>query len=327
MVVSVVYGGTPEERGPSEENAAEIAAALKSRGYQVHLMAFDKDILSAIRAAGTDVVFLCVQGKGYGDGTLQAMLDAEGIPYTGSPMRAACLINDKILCKLVYDRYKIPTPRWEILTEKAWAAGDFDFEAFGYPFVAKAPTQGGSFGIELIRSPRDLDRIGRVFVYDDPILIERFIDGRYFTVGLYEGRDGLVILPPMESMNLDHPDPLKPGPADDSGREVNVFIGHYGARPADLDKGEQAGLMKIAEQVFEATGARGYSRVDFMLAHQDHTPYVLENNAVPGLKKASLFPQEADLAGIVYEDMIEEILQAALKREGSGEGGSQCLKT
>ena len=309
MVVSVVYGGTPEERGPSEENAREIAAALESRGYDVHLMAFAGDIMDSIKNAGTDVVFLCVQGKGYGDGTLQAMLEAEGIPYTGSDMRAACLINDKILCKLVYDRFKVPTPQWDILSRKQYESGDYPFHEFGFPFVAKAPTQGGSFGIELIRDADDLPLIGNVFRYDDPILIERFIDGRYFTVGLYESRDGLVTLPPMESMNMDYPDPLDPGIPEGT----NVFIGHYGARPGDLDEEKNAELMKLAEKVFEITRAKGISRVDFMLSYDNNIPYVLENNAVPGLKKASLLPQEAMLANIVYEDMIEDILSAALR--------------
>ena len=120
MRVSVVYGGTKQEKGPSENNAKEIAAALDRRGYSVSLIEFGSDIVRTLKNAGTDVVFLCVQGKGYGDGTLQGILEHEKIPFTGSGMRAAALINDKILCKLLFDRYGITTPRWEILTRNEY---------------------------------------------------------------------------------------------------------------------------------------------------------------------------------------------------------------
>ena len=69
MIVSVIYGGTPEERLPSEKNASDIAHALKTRGHEVHLFRIEKDIISSIINVHTDVVYLCVQGKGYGDGT------------------------------------------------------------------------------------------------------------------------------------------------------------------------------------------------------------------------------------------------------------------
>ena len=171
MKISVVYGGTPEERKPSEKNAKDIAGALSDKGYDVSLLEFGTDIIARLKEVGTDLVFLCVQGKGYGDGTFQAMLDVEGIPYTGSGRREATLINDKIQCKFFFDYYKIRTPGWDILDKKTYESGQYDFEEFGFPFVAKAPTQGGSFGIELIKDKDDISKISNVFIYDDPIIV------------------------------------------------------------------------------------------------------------------------------------------------------------
>ncbi|ETP72694.1 ATP-grasp enzyme, D-alanine-D-alanine ligase [Lachnospiraceae bacterium JC7] len=308
MIVSVVYGGTPEERGPSEKNAKDIAEALKTKGYSVHLIQFGKDIILKLREVSTDIVFLCVQGRGYGDGTFQAMLEVEGIPFTGSGMRAASIINDKILCKLLFDRYNINTPKWDILTKEQYKNNSYDYEGLGYPFVAKAPTQGGSFGIELIKSPEDLPLIEKVFAFDSPILLESYIKGHFYTAGIYEGKNGCTSLPVVEGLDLDHPDAasLK----EDS---LITFTGAYGIKESSLSPELNSQIQQMALQVYKITGAMDLCRVDFMLS-QDNTPHVLEINAVPGLKKCSLMPLSAELAGIRYEDMIEDILLSAVKR-------------
>ncbi|MCR4740435.1 MAG: ATP-grasp domain-containing protein [Lachnospiraceae bacterium] len=302
MRIGVIYGGTKEERGPSEKNAKDIAAALAKKGYDAYLKETGKGIIEKLKEEKTDVVFLCVQGKGYGDGTFQGMLEHEGIPFTGSGMRAAALINDKILCKLLFDRCGICTPKWDILSLERYRAGDYPYEAFGYPFVAKSPTQGGSFGIELIRTPGDIKKIESVFEYDDPIFLERFIEGRFYTVGFYEKEGSLVKLPVVEGVDLDR--------KDDSG-DIIAFTGNYGIKSCDLSEDKQREISDLAASVFKVTGAKGLGRVDIMV-DKDLKPYVLEINAVPGLKRVSLMPQEAEIAGIVYEDMIEAILRSAL---------------
>ena len=308
MVVSVVYGGTAEEKGPSEKNARDIAGALETRGYSVNLMKFDRNIVNKLEQNGTDIVYLCVQGKGFGDGTFQGILEQEGIPFTGSGMRSACLINDKILCKLMFDRYGINTPKWDILTKKQYLSGDYPYEDLGYPFVAKAPTQGGSFGIELIEGKEDLPLIENVFKFDDPILLERFIKGNFYTVGFYESGDHLVTLPVVEGLDLRDNKTNKDG--------LISFTGSYGIRKSSLDGSLATEITEMAKKVFEVTWARGLARVDFMVSDDEKKPYVLEINAVPGLKRKSLMPQAAAQAGIVYEDMIEDILKAAVKDSG-----------
>lgn len=304
MNVSVVYGGTKEERDASYKNAKDIAEVLKERGYRAILIPFEHDIINTLRRESTDVVYLCVQGKGYGDGTLQGILEHEKISFTGSGMRAASLINDKILCKLLFDKYDISTPKWRILGRKDYENGDFSFDASDYPFVAKAPTQGGSFGIELIRSREDLPNIGKVFEYDDPLLIEDYIDGRFFTVGLYESNGKLITLPVVEGIDLEKKEK-------ETGGDLISFTGAYSARESSLDDKLAGRMEDMARKVFEITGARALARVDFMV-DANLVPYVLEINAVPGLKRASLMPKEAMIAGIDYADMIEDILKAAL---------------
>ena len=309
MIVSVVFGGK-EERDASAKNAKDIADVLSSRGYSVHLLEFSRDIISTLKELGTEAVYVCVQGKGYGDGTLQGMLEHEGIPFTGSGMRAACLINDKILCKLLFDRVGIPTPKWDILTKKQFSQGDYPFEKFGFPFLAKAPTQGRSYGIEIIRSMNDIPRIKNVFAFDDPIMIERFIKGKNYTVGFYESCGQVVTLPIGDIIDL----------SKDENSEDDLSIlstGECTVKECDLPTELAENVIRTARKVFDVTGAKGLARVDFMLNETEQIPYVLEINAIPSLKRVSLMPGEAALAGIVYEDMIEDILKSALQEDFS----------
>ena len=142
MRVGIVYGGTSSEAEASEKNAKSIEGALRTKGYDVLMLEYGPDMIRRIRDNAVDIVYLCVQGKYHGDGTLQAMLDHEGIPYTGSKTQAAMLINDKILCKLLFDYYRIPTPKWRILRKEEYRQKRFDYDEIGFPFVGKAPRKG-----------------------------------------------------------------------------------------------------------------------------------------------------------------------------------------
>ena len=305
MTVAIVYGGTSSEAAASAKNAGSIEKVLRARGYDVRMLEFGRDMIRTLRREKADIVYVCVQGKHHGDGTLQAMLEHVGIPFTGSGARAAALINDKILCKLLFDHEGIPTPRWAMLTREQYERGAFDYESFGWPFVAKAPTQGGSFGIELIRSAADLEKIGPIFGYDDPILLEQFVDGDFYTVGLFERRGELVTLRCVEGVET------LAGAQVERKNSLTLFTGEYATRPPCLDGETLRRMERTAEQVFKITGARGVGRVDFMVCRDTGEFYVLEINAVPGLKRESLMPREAEYSGVCYEDMVEDILLSA----------------
>lgn len=305
MRVGIVYGGTSSEAKISEKNASAIEAVLRAKGYEVCMMEYCRNMVETIRKEKIDIVYLCVQGKYHGDGTLQGMLDHEQIPYTGSSAHAAMLINDKILCKFLFDYYGIPTPKWRILRKEEYIQNSFDFQAIGFPFVAKAPSQGGSFGIELIRSSADLEKIAPVFQYDDPILLEEFVDGGFYTVGLFEKDGRLITLDCVEGVELDG------GVCAEPKNDLILFQGDYDIRKPQLTAECLQGMEQIAEKVFRVTGAKGVARVDFMVSGSTGRPSVLEINAVPGLKRGSLLPKAAEYSGVQYEDLIESILLSA----------------
>lgn len=308
--IATISGGTSTEAAISDKNASYIAQSLEKLGHRVTKLRYDETLIEALQSEKPDLVFLCVQGKGHGDGTCQALLDFLGIPYTGSGREAATVINSKILCQKLMAAEGLPIPKnflWSRgeqegpdatarFTQKLRGAG------FDFPCVVKAPTQGGSFGIVFVEDVSQLDTLADPFSYDDTLLVEEFIPGLFYTVGLLADRQGGVeALPVMEGVDLTPEEKLI------------LFKNGYAARAADLPAPLTAELQALALRVFELFGARDYARVDFMLDQRDGRPRVLEINAVPGLKPKSLFPPAAELAGVSYDEMIDRILHRCLK--------------
>lgn len=313
MKVAIVYGGFSSETNASTENAKYIEESLIRKGYETCMVPYGKGLVQTLREQKADVVYVCVQGKGHGDGTIQSILEQEGIPYTGSDAHAAAIINDKIVSKLYFDRFGLPTPRWMTVRKEELEQKIEEIDKFGYPFVAKAPSEGGSFGIELIRNKEELVLLEKVFAYESPILIEEFISGDFYTVGIIEKDGETVILPCVRGMEIrdekenDDPDSLK------------VFTGSYGVAKANLPADLISDMEQMSLDVFRIVGARDIARIDFMVAKKDLKPYILEINAVPGLKQRSLLPGEAKMAGISYDDLICGLLEEAWKRTDSKE--------
>jgi D-alanine--D-alanine ligase len=258
-------------------------------------------MLEKLRLNPPDVVFICVQGKGHGDGTIQAILDFLAIPYTGSRTLAAAVINNKIVSKELFERAGIPTPPWQSLSLADYKAGNFDFSPIGFPLVAKAPSQGGSFGIVLIKSTEDIPKIESVFAYDDPILIEKFICGRFVTLGLLR-RNGVLETFPLVEKESDPPMPKS---------ELVLVNSRFIFKASDLPDHMKTEIDTIGRRVFKASRAKDYGRIDFMISEEDGRPYVLEINAVPGLKHGSLYPYGAAMLGLNDAEIIENILRNA----------------
>jgi D-alanine-D-alanine ligase/UDP-N-acetylmuramate--alanine ligase len=303
MKVFIVHGGTSTEEAVSTRNATHVEEVLARLGHETELALFDQTLPGKLCLKVPDAVFICVQGKGHGDGTIQALLDFLKIPYTGTKTLGAALINDKIISKELFEWAGIPTPSWQTLSLADFKAGNFDFSRIGFPVVAKAPTQGGSFGIELINSAADIPKIEGVFAYDDPILIEKFIFGRFVTVGLLQRNGRLETFPPVES-------------GDDLPKsELLLFTGSFSRKPSGVARQLRTELDSISLSVFEISRAKDYARVDFMISDEDGRPYVLEINAVPGLKQESFFPYGAALHGLAEDELIETILRNAVSKE------------
>ena len=122
--IAVIHGGTSSEADISTQNAHYIAQALERLGCTVLDVPYDRAMYRTLLEEAPDGAFLCVQGKGHGDGTLQGILDHLGIPYTGSGREAATVINNKILCQTLFRLAGLPVPRNFLWTAAEQAAAD-----------------------------------------------------------------------------------------------------------------------------------------------------------------------------------------------------------
>jgi D-alanine-D-alanine ligase-like ATP-grasp enzyme len=216
----------------------------------------------------------------------------------------AAIINDKIICKELFRDAGIRTPAWQTLTLDEFRSGSFT-PKIAYPFVAKAPTQGYSFGIELISSPQDLHKLEDVFVYDDPIFIEQFIPGHNSTVGILETKRGMMVFPPV-------------GHEFDGDKENHCLIKSGSTAPVVLREYSDSlstELRSISEKVFISCRGGIYARVDFRISSEDGLPYVLEINGVPGLRTKGLYAFGAALSGLDYDSMIQTIVSKSKSRK------------
>jgi D-alanine-D-alanine ligase len=336
--IAVLMGGTSSERDVSLASGIRITEALRQAGHDVvavdtvggvltgadesKLLAGgvvktvppDTKALIQMNAAmqGTlktlpraDVLFLALHGGQGEDGTLQALLDLTGVPYTGSGHLASALAMDKDLSKHLFRAAGVPTADWLM----APASVEEVQGALGFPVVVKPSKQGSTVGLSVVKRSGELEAaIERAREHDDEVMIERFIAGRELTVGIL----GDDVLPVGEIISkneiYDYEAKYTPGMA------VEEF-------PAKLAESEAKAVQELAKKAFRALKLRGYARIDFRMAG-DGTFYCLEANTLPGMTQTSLIPQAAAAAGISFPELCDRIVQLALDHQSGASGSS-----
>jgi len=331
MRIAVLFGGTSEERDVSIASAAQIIPALRALGHEVHavdtatgrLQPPEEQRLLASRVATappsstaieqvrarainlspanfdirtTDVVFLALHGGAGEDGRIQALLDLASMAYTGSNPIASAAAMDKDLAKRLFRFAAVPTADW--LMAPAQAA-DVD-EALGWPVVVKPSKQGSTVGLTVVRCAAELEAAVQVArAFDDEVMIEKFIPGREFTVGI------------LDQQALPVGEIITPG-------EVFDYQSKYqqgGARevfPAQIPAAETTQLQDYALRAHRALKLGAYSRIDFRRDAAGHF-WCLEANSLPGMTSTSLLPQAAAAAGIDFPTLLERICRGAIK--------------
>jgi len=302
--VALLQGGRSLERGVSLRSGQRVSEALRDLGHEVVAMDLGPDLVSRLESSRPDVAFIALHGTEGEDGTVQAMLELLGIPYTGPGVAACQRCMDKSLAKYILREHGLPTPDWVTYSE----AGIRDFGAastfgtavrrVGLPLVAKPASQGSSLGVKVVT---ELAQIPNALItalsYDDRALLETWVSGRELAVSVL-GDEALPVVEaiPTESNAYDF--------------EARYEIGAASFEcPADLPEEQRDEVERVALAAYEALGCSGFSRVDVILA--DDGPQVLEVNAIPGLTETSLLPQAAEAAGMDFDQMVEKILQLA----------------
>jgi D-alanine-D-alanine ligase len=254
-------------------------------------------VLELCRAA--DVVFVALHGAMGENGQFQAVLDVNGIRYTGSGYAGCLLAMDKDITKRLLVREKIPTADWIMFDCAKDSTGRIAAE-IGYPCVVKPCACGSSVGVSIVGNEAELRAaIDYAKKYESVILVEKKIEGREFSVGVLDGS----ALPPIEIV-----------PKSGFYDYQNKYQGGLTEEicPARLSAAETAKVQSLALAVHRALRLGGYSRVDFILDAAG-TFWCLEANTLPGMTPTSLLPQEARAAGIGYTELCEKIAAMATR--------------
>jgi len=333
--IALLTGGTSSERDVALASGLQIAAALRGRGHTVHtidlatgfvpadneaallpggvgreppplerLKSLERGMLTAglgelpaVREA--DVIFLALHGGQGENGTVQALLDVIGVPYTGSGPLGSAVAFDKDMAKHVLRDAGVRVPRWVMAPADTGSVATDP----GFPCVVKPSNEGSSVGLTLVRDPKDLaPAIALAARYDAEVMIEEFIAGRELTVGIVGDRPLPVIEIIAKHELFDYECKYTPGMAEEF--------------PAVLPAELAARLQGAALSAHRALKLGGYSRIDFR-ADANGGIFCLEANTLPGMTAGSLIPKAANAAGMSFADLCEAICRLATVRGGT----------
>lgn len=274
-------GGDNTEREVSLMSGKEVIKNLDKDKYEVVGIVVPEELK---KIKGVDMVFLALHGKGGEDGVIQGYLETLGIKYTGCGVLASAIGMNKKIFREVMMANKLLMPK---LVTKV-------------PCVVKPVNGGSSVGVTIVKSQNELEKaVNEAKKYDSEIIIEEYIEGVEVSCGML----GNEVLPVIEIIPkkdfFDYEAKYTKGMSDE-------------ICPARLSEEITKMVQEETMKVFKMIGGRGYSRVDYIIKN-DKT-YLLEINTLPGLTSNSLLPKEALAAGISYTQLLDKIIELALKK-------------
>ena len=296
--VAVLMGGTSSEREVSLNSGQNVLEGLRRRGVQAEAVDGIPALVAALVEKRFDRVFNILHGQRGGgeDGVVQGLLEAFGVPYTGSDVLGSALSMDKIRTKQVWLAIGLPTPRYA----RIGAADDVAAAArrIGLPVVVKPSNEGSSVGVSRVKTEAQLaEAIALARRYPGELLMEELIEGDEYTVGILgeEALPSIRIVPAGEYYDY-HAKYVA---------ETTEYIcpGLHGQAESEIGA--------LALQAFQAAGCRGWGRVDVMRDRSGRN-FLLEINTSPGMTSHSLVPKAARAVGIDFDELVWRILEATL---------------
>ena len=274
----------------AEENPdIELIKAMRPDGEKNF---FGPNVIAICQAA--DVVFMALHGENGENGKIQACFDLMGITYTGTDYVSSALSMDKGLSKELFAYHGIPTPAGIRLKK-----GQKQEKTVPFPCIVKACCGGSSVGVSIAFKAEEYEKaLQEAFLYDDEVIVEQYIEGREFSVGVMDGRALPIIeIAPLQGF-YDYKNKYQPGSTIETC-------------PAQLSEEKTKEIQDYAEQAFRALRLKNYARMDFMMNKAGEV-FCLEANTLPGMTPTSLLPQEAAAEGVSFEELCERIMSTAL---------------
>lgn len=301
--VAVMLGGTSAERDVSLKSGMAILKGLVAKGIDAHAFDPAAHSLQELVEQKFDRVFIALHGRGGEDGSMQGALQILEMPYTGSDVLGCALGMDKVRCKQIWHSLGLPTANWRVVTqtEIEQVNAEAMLQELGGRVIVKPAREGSSIGMSIADTGGSLAlALQHAAQFDDDLLVEQWVEGAEYTIGILEGKALPVI-------RLQTP------------HEFYDFEAKYQANdtqyhcPAGLSDGDEASLRELAERAFAAIGGSGWGRIDVMRNNAGEW-FLLEANTVPGMTEKSLVPMAAKVAGLQFNDLVERILAQTLER-------------
>ena len=296
--VAVLMGGTSAEREVSLDSGRNVLAALRARGVDANAVDGIPTLARELQGRHFDRVFNILHGNvgGGEDGVLQGLLEALGVPYTGSGVLGSALSMDKIRSKQVWQALGLPTPRYVRLAR----GGDVHAAAreLGFPLIVKPACEGSSVGVSRGHDDAGLESaVALAARSPGELLVEQLVEGGEYTIGVLDGRAlaSIHIVPAGEWYDYN---------AKYVAEDTQYIC-------PGLDEAGEAEARDQAERAFAALDLRGWARVDFM-RDRDGRNWLLEANTAPGMTSHSLMPKSAAACGVDFEALCWRILESSV---------------
>ena len=279
------------------EVAPDLAAVKASRKDQSPCF-FGPNVIRMCQMA--DIVFMALHGENGENGKLQAAFDLLGVKYTGSDYLSSAIAMNKGMAKKLFVEAGIPTPKGIAMTRET-REDDVTKLNLHLPCVVKPCCGGSSIGVTIVRDAAEFKAaLDEAFRWEDELVIEEFVEGREFSVGVIEGKALPVIeIAPIQGF-YDYKNKYKAGSAVETC-------------PAELPEDVSAQMRHYAEEVAKVIGLDTYSRSDFLL-DKDGNMFCLEANTLPGMTPTSLLPQEAAVVGVNVNELCEKLIDISMKK-------------
>ena len=290
---------------PEEYDVDRVAMAIRSHDGEVDALTrdpkrgfFGEGVLEAAKMA--DIVFLALHGANGEDGRVQAAFDLLKIRYTGSGYLGSAVSMHKSVAKRILHDGGVPTSPWYTL-HRGQEIKEPSSCGFSYPLVVKVNRGGSSVGVYIVHDREEyLEAVRQGFALEEQLVVERFINGREFSVGVLDGKALPVIeIAPKEGF-YDYKNKYT------AGSTVETC-------PAEISEEQTLRMQKYAERGYKLLRIEGYGRLDFLM-EEDGSMCCLEANTLPGMTPTSLLPQEAAQTGMDFADLCEELIRISMMR-------------
>ncbi len=299
--VAVLLGGSSAERDISILSGNAIFEALESTGIDAIKLDPSEQDYNQLLQDNISRVFIALHGRDGEDGVVQGYLRMLNIPYTGSDLASSALAMNKLNSKRVWQSVGLKTAEFEKVSRKFKfneSLASVVMNKLGRVLFVKPIREGSSVGMSKTHSVEELVNAVKVAQAFDDVLIEKFIDGKEYTVSILHDKA-------LPSISMETPNEFYDYDAKYCSNETEYFC------PSGLPQQQEDELRELALAAFKALGCSGWGRVDFIRDNETQEFLLLEANTVPGMTKTSLVPKAAAVAGLDFDELVLKILQTS----------------